>query len=145
MVTRVELEALTQRWIEEGWRKGDAEAVLALYAPDFVDFSNPYAAPGGRPGTGAQNVAGIRALYEAFPDFYTEIDDLVIDVEAGKVAVRWTATGTHRGDFLGVAPSGRQVVFHGIETLRIADGMITERAGEWDGIAILNQISGPSG
>jgi steroid delta-isomerase-like uncharacterized protein len=138
MASRRELEEITERWIDQGWRKGDADAVLAMYADHFVDLSSPYA---GR-GTRDDNVRGIRDLYAAFPDFHTEIDDLVIDTEAGKVAVRWTATGTHQGEFLGVATTGNSVTFRGIETLRIVDGMIVERAGEWDGIEILRQIGG---
>jgi predicted ester cyclase len=63
------------------------------------------------------------------------VDDLVIDAAAGKVAVRWTATGTHQGKFLGVEPTGRRVVFRGIEIVHIEDGLIIERWGEWDGIA----------
>jgi predicted ester cyclase len=108
-----------------------------MYAPAFVDLSSPY----GERGTREQNVQGIRALYAAFPDFHTEIDDLIVDVDAGKVAIRWSATGTHQGEFLGVDPTGRQIGFNGIETLRIVDGFIVERTGEWDGIEILRQIS----
>ncbi len=137
MASRKELEAIAERWIDEGWRKGDADAVLKMYAPAFVDLSSPY----GERGTREQNVQGIRALYAAFPDFHTEIDDLIVDVDAGKVAVRWSSTGTHQGDFFGYASTGRQIVFHGIESLRIVDGLIVERAGEWDGIEILRQIS----
>jgi len=65
---------------------------------------------------------------------------MVLDVDTGKVAVRWSATGTHRGTFLGVPPTGKRVHFCGIETLRIAESLIAERAGEWDGIAILEQL-----
>jgi SnoaL-like domain len=124
MPSREELETIAKRWIDEGWRKGDANAVLEMYAPAFVDLSSPY----GERGTREQNAQGIRALYAAFPDFYTEISDLIVDVGEGKVAVRWSATGT-------------QIAFHGIETLSIADGLIVERAGEWDGLEILRQIS----
>ncbi|CAN5776024.1 ester cyclase [soil metagenome] len=141
MATRAELLAITERWIEEGWRKGDAGAVLAMYAADFVDLSNPYRDRG----TGGDNVRGIRDLYEAFPDFHAETDDVAIDLETGKVAVRWTATGTHRGEFFGIAPTGRTIVFHGIEILTIVDGLIVERAGEWDGTEIARQISDGSG
>lgn len=141
MPSRQELEAIAMRWIDVGWKQGDADAVLTMYAPDFADFSSPYSTPGGPPGTGEQNVEGIRALYRAFPDFDTAVDDLIIDVETGKVAIRWTAQGTHQGSFLGIAPTGRRIVFHGIETLRIQNGLITERAGEWDGIEILSQIN----
>ncbi len=59
--------ALAGCWIVEGWQRGDAEAVLHLYALDFVDLGHP----SGRPGTGAENVAEIRALSAAFPDFDT--------------------------------------------------------------------------
>jgi steroid delta-isomerase-like uncharacterized protein len=140
MASRVELEEITLRWIEDGWRKGDADAVLAMYSEDFVDFSSPYA----ERGTRDDNARGVRELYAAFPDFFTEVDDLVIDTEAGKIAVRWTATGTHRGDFYGIASSDNSVIFHGIETLRIVDGLIVDRAGEWDGVEILRQIGGLS-
>lgn len=138
MPSRRELQAITERWIETGWRRGDADGLRAMYSDDFVDFSSPFA----ERGTRDDNVRGLRDLYAAFPDFYTEIDDLVIDTDAGKVAVRWTASGTHLGDFFGIAPTGRTVVFHGIETLRIAAGLIVERAGEWDSIEILHQIDG---
>ena len=73
------LARIARRWVELGWQRGDADGVLALYAPDFVDLGNP----SGRPGTAAENVAGIRDLYAAFPDFDTTIADLIIDEAAG--------------------------------------------------------------
>ena len=121
-----QLAAIARRWMEEGWRRGDAQAVYAMYAPRFVDLG----AAEGRAATREGNVEGIVALYRAFPDFYATVDDLIVDAAAGKVAVRWSATGTHRGAFMGVAATGRRVVFRGIETLRVEDGLIVERAGE---------------
>ncbi len=135
-VTREALTAIARRWIELGWRKGDAEAVRALYARDFVDLSRP----DGRIGTRDDNVAGIVELYAAFPDFTAEIEDLIIDAETGSVAIRWSASGTHLGAFMETAPSGRRIMFRGIETLRVRGELIIERAGEWDGIDILRQI-----
>ncbi|MEZ4521877.1 MAG: ester cyclase [Thermomicrobiales bacterium] len=140
MPSRGELEDIARRWIECGWQRGNADAVLAMYAPDFVDVSNPYA----ERGTGEDNVRGIRELYAAFPDFFAQIEDIIVDTGSGKLAVRWSANGTHRGEFFGVAPTGRCVTFYGIETLRVVDGLIVERAGEWDGIEILRQIDGRS-
>ncbi|HUG15525.1 MAG TPA: ester cyclase [Thermomicrobiales bacterium] len=133
---REELEAIARRWVELGWQQGDAEATKGLYAQDFVDFSSPVR----ERGTRDDNAQSIRDLYAAFPDFHTTIDDLIIDTEQSKVAVRWTATGTHRGPFLGVEPTGNRVTFRGIETLTIRHGLIVERAGEWNGIAILEQM-----
>ncbi|MGH2533581.1 MAG: ester cyclase [Thermomicrobiales bacterium] len=135
-LARTELEAIARRWVEAGWRRGDATAVRAMYAEDFVDLSHP----SGQPGNRDDNVAGIVELYQAFPDFMTVVNDLVIDETAGTVAVRWSATGTHRGPFMGVVPTGRPVRFTGIETLRVVNGLIVERAGEWNGLEILDQI-----
>lgn len=133
---REELARIARRWVELGWQQGDAAGVLALYAPEFVDLGNP----SGLPGTAAENVAGIRELYVAFPDFDTTIADLIIDEMAGAVAIRWSATGTQRGPFFGAAPTGRQITFAGIETLRVRGGLIIERAGEWDAASILKQL-----
>lgn len=140
-VPRESLVTIARRWVELGWQRGDAEGVLALYAPDFVDLGNP----SGRPGTAAENVVGIRELYVAFPDFTTTIDDLIVDEIAGSVAIRWSATGTHRGTYFGAEPTGRQITFAGIETLRVRDGLIIERAGGWDGTSLLRQLGVISG
>jgi len=134
--THEALIAIAERWIIAGWQRGDAAATLRLYASDFVDRGHP----SGRSGTGGENVAGIRALYAAFPDFDTAIEELIVDTERGAVAIRWTATGTHRGPFFGVAATGRRIAFAGIEMLRIRDGLIVERAGEWDAHSLLRQL-----
>jgi predicted ester cyclase len=73
------------------------------------------------------------------PDFAPTIDGLVIDEMAGEVAVRWRATGTHRGEFLGAAPTRGSITFRGIEVIRVENGRIVERWGEWDGIDLLGQ------
>jgi len=134
--TRNCLQAIAHRWLDAGWQRGDTAAVGSLYAPDFVDLGNPV----GRPGTADENIAGIDALYAAFPDFHAVADDVVVDVDGGKAAVRWGATGTHRGAFMGADPTGRRVAFQGIEILSIRDGLIVERAGEWDSLALLQQL-----
>jgi steroid delta-isomerase-like uncharacterized protein len=134
--TAEQLAAIARRWVEVGWQRGDAEAVHTMYAPGFVDLG----AAEGRAATREGNVEGIRSLYRAFPDFYATVDDVIVDAGAGKVVVRWSATGTHRGDFMGIAPTGRRIEFRGIEAMRVESDLIVERAGEWDGLAILEQI-----
>jgi predicted ester cyclase len=67
----------------------------------------------------------------------------VIDDSQGKVTIRWTSTGTHRGEFAGIAPTNRVITFHGIEIIRVKDGQIAERWGEWDGEAIFAQLRRP--
>jgi len=133
---RAELEGIARRWVELGWQRGDAEAVREMYAATFVDHGAPAGQAANRDGT----VAGIVALYAAFPDFFAEVTRLVTDTDAGTVAVAWVATGIHRGVFLGAAPTGRRVSFSGIEIIRVVDRQIIERWEEWDGVALLDQL-----
>jgi steroid delta-isomerase-like uncharacterized protein len=132
---RAEIVRIARRWIEEGWRHGNSGVVDELHAPDFVDRDSA-----GRPADNKGFKLGIERLYAAFPDLVAEVRDLVVDEEAGSIAVRWSAQGTHRKAYLGAEPSGEKVRFKGIEILRISNGLIAERWGEWDGIDLLEQL-----
>ena len=135
MANHASLELIARRWIEEGWQKGNAAVVDDLHATEFVDHDSA-----GRTPDTAGFKSGIRQLYAAFPDFSARIEGLVVDVSAGMVAIRWTATGTHRGAYLASPPTNRVIRFKGIEVLRIEAGCIVERWGEWDGIDLLRQL-----
>ncbi|MEK7348692.1 MAG: ester cyclase [Candidatus Eisenbacteria bacterium] len=132
---RSDLERIARRWIEEIWRPGDLVAFDELHAPEFRDRS-----AAGRGDTRDDYRRMLVAFYAAFPDFRTAIEDLVVDESSGSVAIRWTARGTHRGAYLGVAPSGRAIDFAGIEIIRVEGGRIVERWGEWDGMSLLAQL-----
>ena len=123
------------RWMEELWQKGNLDAIEELHAPEFRDRS-----PAGRDPDNAGFRDGLRELYAAFPDFEAVIEDLVVEAASGKVALRWSARGTHRGAFLGWAPTGRTIVFRGIEILRLENGTLIERWGEWDGLDLIEQL-----
>ena len=134
-MTRELPAAIARRWMVEVWQRGNVAAVDDLHAPDFVDSS-----PAGRPADREGYKAGVAELYAAFPDFCAAIDDLIVDATAGRVAIRWTASGTQWGAFLGALPTGRRITFCGIDILRIEEGQIVERWGEWDGIDLLQQL-----
>jgi predicted ester cyclase len=106
-----------------------------IFARDVVDH-NPQ--PGQGPG-----VAGIEqiiAVYHgAFPDLHLSCDDIVGSND--RVAVRWSATGTHEGDQLGVPPTHRTVRLTGIDIVRIENGRIVERWGEANGLEMMAQIT----
>ncbi len=116
------------------WRDQDLDAIDDLHAPDYRDRSLP-----DRLGPEPYK-AVVAELFAAFPDFRATTEDMVIDAEANKVAVLWTAMGTHLGPFMGVAPTGRRIGFAGIEVLWIEDGLIAGRWGEWDGVSLLKQM-----
>lgn len=131
------LAGIAIRWIEEIWQKGDARAIDDLHAPGFVDHD-----PGRRAPDRDGFKRGVIDLYAAFPDFHAVIEDIVVDAARGTVSVRWSALGTHAGPYLEVAPTGRCIRFKGIEIIRIVDGRIVERWGEWDGLDLLDQLRG---
>ena len=95
-----------------------------LFHPKVVDHNLQ---PGQEPGlAGVEQIIG---LYHAvFPDLTLSCDDIV--PSGDKVAVRWTATGTHEGDQLGVPATHRKVTLSGIDIVRIANGRIVERWGK---------------
>jgi predicted ester cyclase len=66
----------------------------------------------------------------------------VVDALAQKVAVRWSATGTQRGPYLGFAPTGKVIELRGIEVLRFEGTLVAERWGEWDGLDLVEQLRG---
>ena len=105
-----------------------------LFHQQVVDH-NPQ--PGQGPGlAGVKQFIGL--YHEVFPDLTLTCDDIL---PAGdKVAVRWTATGTHEGDQLGVPATHRKVTLTGIDIVRIADGRIAERWGEGNGLEMMQQI-----
>ncbi len=145
---RAALAAIARRWVESGWRHDDAlpdgHIVDALHAPGFIDHDS-----GGRAADNAGFREGIVRLLAAFPDLRAEARDCVVEATcagasgacSGTVAVRWTAVGTQSGPYLGAAPTHRPIEFKGIEIIRVQDGRITERWGEWDGLELLAQLN----
>jgi steroid delta-isomerase-like uncharacterized protein len=130
-----EIYTIARRWVECGWQKGQSEVVDELHAPNFVDHN-----PAGRGSDNHGFKEGIVQLYAAFPDFYARIEDILIDAAQSKATVRWTATGTHRGTFMGCDPTGRIIRFKCIEIIRIDNGRIAERWGEWNPVELLEQL-----
>jgi predicted ester cyclase len=81
---------------------------------------------------------GLATMGEAFTDLrMAEADSLR---EGEKVAFRWILSGTHEGEFMGVAPTGRRVEAMGMDIVRLADGEIVEHWGEFDAVGLLRQM-----
>lgn len=80
----------------------------------------------------------METLFRAFPDLYVELADAV--AEGDRVSVRARLTGTHRGYFRGVAPTGKRIHSTGASTYRVVDGRIVEEWWAQDLFGILQQI-----
>ncbi len=73
-----------------------------------------------------------------FPDLNVAIEDEVSEGE--RVVVRWTARGTHQGEFMGMPPSGNEFVIGGLTLLRIAEGKIAEHWVGGDFLGLMQQV-----
>src|SRR5690606_27095372 len=119
------------------WGAGKLEVADELYAPDYVDHV-------GR-GPEASRVVGPEGIKQAVMLFRHAFPDLSYAVheemaERDLVWTRFSARGTHRGDFLGAAPTGRTVTYTGMDLNRIRGGKIVESWVNYDALAILQQI-----
>jgi len=81
---------------------------------------------------------GIAELRRSFPDYHGTNEIQVAEGEM--VANRLVFYGTHQGEFMGVAPTGREVTFRGLALDRVVDGKIVESIVEMDLEDVLRQI-----
>ena len=127
---------LIQRWFDEVWNKGRAEAIDEMFAADGIAYGL------GEAGVDVHGPSAFKPFFEklrgAFPDFEVTIEDTV--AEEDKVAARWTARMTHRGDQLGLPATGKRVVVTGMSIVRIRDGQIIEGWNNWDVFGMMQQI-----
>ena len=128
-------KALIRRLMEEAFNRGDMSLVDELFAPDFVEHEElPPGIPPGR-----EAVKQLSTMFRsAFPDFKLTIDDMI--AEDDKVVVRSTWSGTHKGEFMGIPPTGKSVSFGVIDTVRIADGKFVEHWGQMDNLGMMQQL-----
>ena len=78
------------------------------------------------------------ALLEAFPDLHLTVEDAI--AEGDKVVMRNTVTGTHRGEYMGFAPTGKSVTYNEIFIFRFVNGRIVETWGVVDVLSQLKQL-----
>jgi steroid delta-isomerase-like uncharacterized protein len=134
-VTPEENRRLVLRFFAEVFNAGDVAAVDAFIHPEHENH-DPTApdVP-----AGPEGVRRLVELYRgAFPDLRFDHDMLFAADEW--VAHRWTFTGTHRGEIMGIDATGRQVAVDGLEVNRIADGKIAESWALSDSAGLLEQL-----
>ena len=128
---------LVRRFFEEVFNGLNQDTADAIIDRDFMAHHPAF--PGGIKGP-AGILQMMRMFRGAFPDLTYTVDDLV--AEGDKVAARWTATGTHRGDFMGVPakdpPATVKVV--GIDLFRIDNGRLAEAWASSDMLGLMRQI-----
>lgn len=127
--------AATMRNAYERINGGDLDDYAALVAEDFVEHSE---IPG-LPATKAGMLQYFGMILAAFPDLHFVVDDLIVGDD--KTVARATVTGTHRGEFMGVAATGNRCEIQLIDIMGFGeDGLINEHWGVADMLSLLQQI-----
>jgi steroid delta-isomerase-like uncharacterized protein len=127
-------KALIRQLFEDVLNAGRLDLLDSLIAGSYAEH-NP--APGQAPG--AEGVrAKIQGLRAAFPDLHFTLEELV--GEGATVAARYHWEGTHRGSFLGIAPTGRRLLVRGMDFYRFEGGRIVEHWDNVDEFGMLTQL-----
>ena len=123
-----------QQKFGEAINTGKLENLKDLVADDVKDHD-----PAPNQGPGPQGyIDFFTMMRNAFPDMKVEVEQLVADDD--NVAFAYTLTGTHKGDFMGVAGTGKSIKARGMQISRFENGKMVERWGSSDELGILKQI-----
>jgi steroid delta-isomerase-like uncharacterized protein len=131
-------KAIVLRSEAELWSKGNLAVADELYAPKFICHFVQGTEWKGIQGIKSE-VAGHRA---AFPDWNERVDDII--AEGDRVVIRFTSSGTQKGEFAGMAPNGKTVAIHEAAIYKIVDGKIVEQWGFPDTQSLMQQLMAPA-
>jgi steroid delta-isomerase-like uncharacterized protein len=125
--------ALVDRALHDGLNKRDLSVLNELYA------NCTYYLPLIGELRGEALTQFFEIVLTAFPDAKRTVDGQYSD-GVNIVVTRWTTTATHRGPFMGVAPTGKRITITGITIDRIVSGEIVEEWQQWDSLGMLQQL-----
>lgn len=126
-------KALLRRYKEDILNSRDINALDQVAAADYLDHA---AFPGQAPGLeGLKQRAA--TLFRALDPQWT-IHDII--AEDDTVVLRWSHTGTHLGEILGIPPTGKTFTLRGIDMYRVRDGKIAEHWNVVDMFAFCQQV-----
>lgn len=113
---------------------GKLDAIKDVMASSVVDHD-----PAPDQGSGPEGfIQFFTTFREAFPDLNVTVEQMVADDD--NVAIAYTITGTHQGEFMGVPATNRRIKARGVQIARFENGQIVERWGSSDQLGILHQI-----
>jgi len=129
-----ENKSLARRLFEEFVFKGDLAVADKILAADFVNHNPGLGTTPDREGL----KQFVSMMLGAFLDLHGTVEDVI--AEGDKVTVRMTATGTHKGEFMGIPPTGKQITVSAMGVFRIAGGKVVERWAIIDQLSMLQQL-----
>lgn len=128
-----ENKAMVERFVHEVWNRGNLDVCEELFHPGSI-------APSVSQFPVGPNGAKLAALMfrNAFPNMYMLIEDEIAEEDV--VAIRFSLVGTHRGYFMNIAPTGRDIEIGGCSIFHFGDGKIIERWMESDLLGLYGQL-----
>jgi steroid delta-isomerase-like uncharacterized protein len=131
-MTVKENKALLRRYGEEVFGKGNVAVSDEILAADYVHHD-----PGVPPGReGRKQLAEMHHM--AWSDLDFKIEDIV--AEGDQVALRWSCSATHTGEWMGIPPTGKRVTWSGIGIHRVKDGKMVESWDMVDNLGLMQQL-----
>ena len=129
--------AVADRVRAEVYNSGNVDVMPEIFAEGYVHGS-----ANGPDAIGiAEGTRRIGGFVTALPDLEWTFDEVI--AESDRVAARWTTRGTHDGDLLGFAPTGKPVEFTGISFFTVRCGKVVEFQTEMDAAGLLEQVGAP--
>jgi predicted ester cyclase len=124
-----ENKAIVRRFVES-YNTGNLDLLDDIVAPDYVDHAHQL------------NLESLKQIINmalnAFHDYHETIEDII--AEGDQVWVRIKATGTHTGEFMGIAPTGKKIIMMFADMFRIVNGKIVEYWEVRDGLDYNKQL-----
>jgi len=128
-------KAIVRRLYEEVWNKRKVELLDELISPSHA-LQGPHFS-GSAIGPEAYELR-VSEFCVGFPDLHWTIEDTVAENE--KVVARWTFSGTHKGDYMGVPATNKKVSVDGMTIHHMADGKIMDSYSTWDALDLMQQL-----
>jgi predicted ester cyclase len=129
-----DLKAMARRFNEEVMSQGRLDVIDELVADDFVDHQVP---PGVSPDR--EGLRSMMAMFRsAFPDL--KVETLAVALDGDELWVHSLATGTHQGELMGIAATGKPVSFAMMDRVRVRDGKAVEHWGVSEDLGMMTQL-----
>ena len=127
-------KAIVRRLIEQVWNDSRVDLIEEFYTEDVVDHIVGISSKPGQ--DGVRESANV--ILNAFPDLHLAIDDEI--AEGDKVVIRWTMTGSQKGELLGIPATSKQVTQSGMTVYRLVNARVAELWFLTDKLRMMQQL-----
>ncbi len=134
MTTSENVRAVRRFW--QGFNAHNLDIWDEVCAPDFVNHDPGLPTPDADLPTIKRTIAHL--LFSAFPDLQAAEQEVL--AEGDKVATRCVLRGSHQGELMGMAPTGKEITFAGIWLAHLKEGKLQEQWVYFDALGLLQQV-----